>query len=39
MIDTVIKKIKITKDLQSKISWACTFSKVVPEIIEGNLHI
>lgn len=39
MIDTVIKKIKITKDLQSKIFWACTFSKVEPMIIEGNLHI
>lgn len=39
MIDTIKKKIKITNDLQSKISWACTFNKVKPKITEGCLHI
>lgn len=39
MICTIKKKIKITKELQSKISWACTFCKVVPKITEGSLDI
>jgi len=37
---TVIKKeIKISKELLSKIEWACTFSKFTPQIFNGNLRI
>lgn len=39
MINIIKKEIKITKDLQSKIMWACIFCKVTPEITQGSLDI
>lgn len=39
MLRIIKKKIIITNDLHSKISWACSFANVSPEIIEGNLRI
>ena len=39
MLKTIKKKIIITYELQSKISWACSFCNINPEIIEGNLRI
>ena len=39
MISIIKKKIIITSELLSKISWACSFENVTPEIIEGNLRI
>ena len=39
MISIIKKKIIITSELVSKISWACSFENVTPEIIEGNLRI
>ena len=39
MIHIIKKKIIITYELQSKISWACSFNNIKPEIIEGNLRI
>ena len=39
MLRIIKKKIAITNDLQSKISWACSFANISPEIIEGNLRI
>ena len=39
MISIIKKKIIITSELLSKISWACSFENVAPEIIEGNLRI
>lgn len=39
MLRIIKKKIIITNDLQSKISWACSFANISREIIEGNLRI
>ena len=39
MIQIIKKKIIITEELKKKIIWACTFAKVKPKIIEGNLRI
>ena len=39
MISIIKKKIIITSELLSKISWSCSFENVTPEIIEGNLRI
>ena len=39
MICVIKKKIIITNELLSKIEWACSFTNVKPEIIEGNLRI
>lgn len=39
MIQIIKKKIIITEELKSKITWACMFAKVEPKIIEGNLRI
>ncbi len=39
MLKIIKKKIMITYELQSKISWACSFANCSPEVIEGNLRI
>ena len=39
MITIIKKEIKISEELLSKIEWACTFSKVIPKIINGTLRI
>ena len=39
MLNIIKKRIIITNDLHSKISWACSFANISPEIIEGNLRI
>lgn len=39
MIVTIKKEIKISKELLSKIQWACAFSKLTPQIINGSLRI
>ena len=39
MITVIKKEIKISKELLSKIEWACAFSKQAPQIINGNLRI
>ena len=39
MITVIKKEIKISKELLSKIEWACAFSKTTPKIINGTLRI
>ena len=39
MISTVKKEIAISKELHSKIEWACTFSNCEPKIKNGNLRM
>ncbi len=39
MIMLTEKKIEISKELSSKIKWACTFSNCKPKIKNGNLRI
>ena len=39
MITIIKKEIKISKELLSKIQWACAFSKSTPQIINRNLRI
>ena len=39
MIILTEKKIEISKELSSKIKWACTFSNCKPKITNGNLRI
>lgn len=39
MITIIKKEIKISKELLSKIEWACTFSKTTPKITNGNMRI
>ena len=39
MISTVKKEIAISKELHSKIEWACTFSNCEPRIKNGNLRM
>ena len=38
MISTVKREIAISKELHSKIEWACTFSNCEPKIKNGNLR-
>lgn len=39
MISTINKEITISKELLSKIEWACTFSNCKPKIKNGNLRM
>ena len=39
MLTVIKKEIKISKELLSKIEWACAFSKQAPQIVNGNLRI
>ena len=39
MISTIKKEIAISKELHSKIEWACTFSNCEPKIKNGNLRM
>ena len=39
MISTVKREIAISKELHSKIEWACTFSNCEPKIKNGNLRM
>ena len=39
MISTVKKEITMSKELHSKIEWACTFSNCKPKIKNGNLRM
>ena len=39
MISTAKKEIAISKELHSKIEWACTFSNCEPKIKNGNLRM
>ncbi len=39
MISTVKREIAISKELHSKIEWACTFSNCKPKIKNGNLRM
>ena len=39
MLSTVKKEISISKELHSKIAWACTFSNCEPKIKNGNLRM
>ena len=39
MISAVKREIAISKELHSKIEWACTFSNCEPKIKNGNLRI
>ena len=39
MISTIKKEIAISKELHSKIEWACTFSNCKPKIKNGNLRM
>ena len=39
MISTVKREIAISKELRSKIEWACTFSNCIPKIKNGNLRM
>ena len=39
MISTVKREITMSKELRSKIEWACTFSNCVPKIKNGNLRM
>ena len=39
MINIIKKEIKISKELLSKIEWACAFNKTTPQIFNGNLRI
>ena len=37
MISTVKREIAISKELHSKIEWACTFSNCKPKIKNGKM--
>ena len=39
MISAVKREIAISKELHSKIEWACTFSNCEPKIKNGNLRM
>ena len=39
MISIVKREIAISKELHSKIEWACTFSNCKPKIKNGNLRM
>ena len=39
MISTVKRELAISKELHSKIEWACTFSNCEPKIKNGNLRM
>lgn len=39
MIRIIKKKIIMTEELHSKITWACSFNNTEPKIMEGNLRI
>ena len=39
MISTVKKEITMSKELHSKIEWACTFSNCKPKIKNCNLRM
>ena len=39
MINIIKKEIKISKELLSKIEWACAFNKTTLQIFNGNLRI
>ena len=39
MISTIKREIAISKELHSKIEWACTFSNCEPKIKNGNLRM
>ena len=39
MMRIIKKKIIMTKELKSKITWACSFNNTEPKIMEGNLRI
>ena len=39
MISTIKREIVINEKLNSKIKWACTFSKCEPKITNGNLRM
>ena len=39
MLSITRKEINISKELKSKIEWACKLKQVTPEIINGSLRI
>ena len=39
ILSIIKKKIIITEELISKITWACRFNNAKPKIMEGNLRI
>lgn len=39
MMHIIKKKIIMTEELKSRITWACSFNNTEPKIMEGNLRI